>query len=155
MALAASCRAAICAVAVYFLAAAALAAQIDGADSNVRAAAAYEAAASALALGDAGTAEIWLDELERVEPFPREMDGLPEIIRSDIAATGKDWDAAIALLEPLVTRETLDAGLRASLGQRIQQLDRSRRLEQLTASRQAGAAGTVAARAIATASAGR
>jgi len=105
------------------------AADTPGVEPGVEAQAAYLAAAAALTNGDVPTAEKRLNQLESVTPFPESMDGLPEILRSDIAAMRQDFDTAISILESLLQKRALSPELQAGLSNRLLQLERSRDLQ--------------------------
>jgi thioredoxin-related protein len=101
-------------------------ADMKAATTEQRARAAWGAGVIALRLEKIEEAEKRLRQLDSTKPFPKDLDGLPELLRSDIAAMRGDLDAAIAILEELLEKGDQNGAWRGSLPQRISEL-RARR----------------------------
>ncbi len=101
------------------------------APAQQRARAAFNAAASALKINNTSEAEKRLRQLDQITPFPADMDGLPEILRSDIAAVRGDLDTAIRILEELMAKGNPNGEWRATLPNRINDLKNSKRIQEM------------------------
>jgi thioredoxin-related protein len=102
------------------------------ASAEQRARAAYGAGVCALMLGKLDEADKRLRQLDRVTPFPEAMDGMPELLRSDIAASRGDLDTAISVLEALLDQGDPSAAWRGNLPGRIAELKNLRRLREVS-----------------------
>ena len=100
------------------------------APADARARAAFAAATNALRVSDLPEAEKRAGQLDRIQPFPADLDGMPEILRSDIAAMRGDLEGAIRMLEELLEKGNPEGTWRATLPNRINVLKNSLRFQQ-------------------------
>lgn len=90
--------------------------------SQQRAWGAYTAAASALRLQRSDEASLRLQQLETIKPFPAEMNGLPELLRADMAKLQNDFDGAIAILDDLLQNGDSSPQWKANIPNQLRQL---------------------------------
>jgi len=108
-----------------------LVADLKTATPEQRARAAFNTAANALKINRLDEAEKRLRQLEKITPFPADLDGMPEILRSDIAAMRGDFDTAIKVLEELMAKGNPAGEWRATLPNRISQLRQNKMFQDM------------------------